>query len=241
MQKYLLKNKYVIPYFISIPFFKIKIGKLFFSRSFSSLNICLNCRKNKILEQFHLPESKDFKCIECGKNAISILDMNAFQLFGLNYSFLINKNFLDSKYRELIKLLHPDINECTHKDIINHIVKSYKFLNNPFERALLLISIIKNTTRENVLNLMDSLQTETKFLEKIFEIDMKINQAPVNSEEHQSELKNLLKKNELNTIKCIYLLEKEFQKKNPKIERIMFVLKELRIYQKLNEKLSDIL
>ncbi|KAF7458651.1 Fe-S protein assembly co-chaperone HscB [Cryptosporidium felis] len=171
-------------------------------------------------------------------NLSRIKKMDAFQLFELEYSFSINKPVLDSKYRELIKRFHPDTNNV-HVSIPIHINKQYNILNDPFERALLFLSITHDITKAELVEIMDSLPINETILDYIFDISEKVKTNFVNST-YSKGLDDLIEQNNSRIDNCIFRLEQEFCKDDPSMTGILSILKELRMYQKVSFEASNI-
>ncbi|OII74247.1 chaperone protein [Cryptosporidium ubiquitum] len=166
--------------------------------------------------------------------------MNAFQLFGLENKFTIDKKNLDLNYKELMRYLHPDVGSIVDENISVHIIKQYNIVNDPFERALLLVSIKSKMPRDGLLNIIDTIPVSSSLLEQIFEIDEKIKEiAKIGFS--IKDFDEITKRNNLKINDCIQFLESEFEKDNPSIRKILSTLKELRIYQKLNDRASSII
>ncbi|KAH8583829.1 DNAJ domain containing [Cryptosporidium sp. chipmunk genotype I] len=169
-----------------------------------------------------------------------ILSMNAFQLFDLENKFSIDKKNIDLNYKELMRKLHPDVNNFANENISIHIIKQYNILNDPFERALLLLSVKSNITRDNLMNIMDTIPVSSSLLEQIFELDEEMKKI-TNIDFGISGFDKISKKNKLKIAGCIKSLENEFEKNNVSITKVLSILKELRIYQKLSDRVSSIL
>ncbi|CUV05200.1 unnamed protein product [Cryptosporidium hominis] len=182
---------------------------------------------------------KTFKLLN-EENLSGILNMNAFQLFGLENKFSINKKSVDLSYKELMRKLHPDVSNNVNENISIHIIKQYNTVNDPFERALLLISLKSSMTRDNLINIMDTIPVSSSLLEQIFEIDDKIMEIS-NAGFNITDFDEISQKNKFKINHCIKSLENEFEKDNFSITKILSILKELRIYQKLSDRASSIL
>ncbi|KAK6589388.1 chaperone - related [Cryptosporidium xiaoi] len=162
-----------------------------------------------------------------------------FQTFGIEYSFEIDKKFLESKYKELIKLSHPDIDKNVNMEIPIHIIRNYKLLHDPFERALLVISKKTNTSREYLMDKIDSLTMDLKVMDDIFDTDMNIKEIEA-GEMRKRDLTSIVERNDKKISEYIKLLETEFKRNDLEVTNILRILKNLKIYQKLNLKLSDV-
>ncbi|TRY52567.1 DNAJ domain containing protein [Cryptosporidium tyzzeri] len=182
---------------------------------------------------------KTFKLLN-EENLSGILNMNAFQLFGLENKFSINKKNVDLSYKELMRKLHPDVSNNVNENISIHIIKQYNTVNDPFERALLLISLKSSMTRDHLINVMDTIPVNSSLLEQILEINDKIMEIS-NAGFNITDFDEISKKNKFKIDNCIKSLENEFEKDNFSITKILSILKELRIYQKLSDRASSIL
>lgn len=209
---------------------------------FSSIYLLKNFNfntKNVVDKSYYSTNGKIFKLTN-EENLSKALNMNAFQLFGLENKFLINKKNLDSNYKKLIKQLHPDVNSIKNENISIHIIKQYNIVNDPFERALLLASMRSKMSRDNLLNIMDTIPMNSSLFEQILEINDKISEI-TKIDFSMKDFDEITRKNKLKINDCIKSLESEFEKDNVSIIKILSILKELRIYQKLCDRVSSII
>ncbi|KAK9173592.1 Fe-S protein assembly co-chaperone HscB [Cryptosporidium meleagridis] len=228
-----LISKLTLNYKISVSYFKQFPSSYLLLNSNFKTNQCLRDKSK------YSDIKKTFKHLN-EENLSGILNMNAFQLFGLENKFSINKKSVDLSYKELMRKLHPDVSNNVNESISIHIIKQYNTLNDPFERALLLISLKSNITRDNLINIMDTIPVSSSLLEQIFEIDDKLMEIS-NSSFNITDIDEISKKNKFKIDSCIKSLEKEFENDSFSIAKILSILKELRIYQKLSERASSIL
>lgn len=184
--------------------------------------------------------NKVFEITNDGKNSSSILSMDAFQLFGLETKYHIDSKNLDSNYKELMRKLHPDICNDTSRDISIHIINQYNIMKDPFERGLLLASVKSKIPRDTLINLMDEILVDSNVLEQVFEVDENINNIGTNNF-RMKDFDEIEKKKELKIGGCINSLEEEFEKDDMPITKVLSILKELRIYQKLSDRMSSVL
>ncbi|KAH8741355.1 DNAJ domain containing protein [Cryptosporidium ryanae] len=180
-----------------------------------------------------------FRCNVCKSNAINVLDTDMFQIFDIDYSFEIDKKIIENNYKEMIKSSHPDVNENIDIEVPTHVIRNYKLLNDPFERALLIISKKMNTSRERLIDEIDSLPVNLKVMDDVFDKDMKIKEIETGDMKKYN-LTSIIESNNAKINQYIESLKVEFRKESLEVVKILKILKELRIYQKLNVKLSGI-
>ncbi|KAJ1607673.1 DNAJ domain-containing protein [Cryptosporidium canis] len=175
-----------------------------------------------------------------GNNLSSILNMNAFQLFGLETKYPVDIKNLDSNYRELMRKLHPDITDDNGRNASVHVISQYNIIKDPFERGILLASVKSGVHRDSLLSLMDESPLDPIILEYIFVVDEEIKKIASTSFKME-DFDDLTKRHKLKINHCIHCLEKEFDQDIISIKKILCILKELRIYQKICDRMLSAL
>ena len=173
---------------------------------------------------------------------------NYFELFGLSPSFVVDKQNLSEKYRQLQKELHPD-NFASHSasekrlsvQFAAFVNNAYQALKSPLLRAEYLLEISGNPVNSDKLTINggDFLFTQMEWREALADI------SDLNSlEEKQSHLEQLAeevedeRKNLLNEFENCYQ-EQQFDSATKVVAKLHFVEKMLIEIDRLEDGLLD--
>jgi len=192
--------------------------------------ICEGCKLKQI-------ESK----IICGMcNSIQLpLDVikncNYFEIFNLAQKFCIDKGYLERKYKEIQKVIHPDKFAQNGKNSLDQahdassmVVHAYNVLKNDYKRANYLLNLkgFDNISEGN------STIKDTKYLQIFMEIQERIEEAE--SKEEIMEIKKELDEEIKNLTQNI---DKYFE--NEKLEKVLENLKTLKFNLSLLENINN--
>lgn len=239
----IFNEKHLVTHILSslIPNYRFINGRI---KPYSSVFLFINSNFNTIqdyrVKYNYTNARKVFEITDYEKKSSSILNMNAFQLFGLEMKYTLDKKNLDSNYKELMRKLHPDVCNYTNRDISIHIINQYNIMKDPFERGVLLASMKSKIPRDCLINLMDEISVDSNILEQVFEVDEEISKIGTNNLRIK-DLDKIAEKKELMISFYIDSLGKEFERDDISIIEVLRILKELRIFQKLNDRISSLL
>ncbi|KAL7068684.1 co-chaperone Hsc20 family protein [Cryptosporidium serpentis] len=203
--------------------------------------LCSSCKsKYKVLYSSlkHLNINKH-ECTSCGKLIVPLESLNAFELFGLDSVFDIDKDLVQQEYRDLMKIFHPDKSLGFDQNISRHINASFKILMDPFERGILKLCLHNDITRGAIMEKLDSLPIDLNLLNEILQVDEKVNNLSKVKEEDKNEVNELIKSYTKQANTCINLLKVQFTNEPLNTNAILHELHKLRFYQKLITKLNS--
>ncbi|EEA07191.1 co-chaperone Hsc20 family protein [Cryptosporidium muris RN66] len=203
--------------------------------------LCSSCEgKYKVLYSSlkHLNINK-YGCTNCSKLIVPLKTLDAFELFGLDSVFDIDKDLVQQKYRDLMKIFHPDKSLGFDENVSKHINASFKILMDPFERGILKLYLHNGTTRGAIIEKLDSLPIDLNLLNEVLQVDEKVNNLSKVKEEDKSEVNKLIKSYTEQVNTCINLLKVQFTNEPLDTNAILHELHKLRFYQKLIAKLNN--
>lgn len=222
-----------------IKLFKFPSKRIKFNNFSTSTNTSFDQFKEKICQSCKL-KNLDSKII-CGicntiHNPLEFIrHSNYFDLFNLNQKFSIDKNFLEKKYKEIQKVIHPDKFAQTDSNTLNlaHdasslVVHAYNILKDDYKRANYLLNLKGfDSVAEN-----DATITDNKFLMHFMDIQERIDDAETKEEllEIKAEIDNEIKS-------LTGELDKNFE--NEQLEKALEVLKSIKFNLSLLENVNN--